>query len=103
MVVVVVVVVSAARRVHFSRGLPACWILPYLSTLGLGVLELVVGFIGWVSRAACCSSVGEGSRLLLVVSPSVVVISCADWGEIEADCSPFTGGLVGVLYGESMI
>ena len=54
MVVVVVVVVSAARRVHFSRGLPECWILPYLSTLGVGTLELVVGFVGCVSRAARC-------------------------------------------------
>ena len=46
--VVVVVVVSAARRVHFSRGLPECWILPYLSTLGVGALELAVGFGGSV-------------------------------------------------------
>ena len=40
--------VSAARRVHFSRGLPECWILPYLSTLGVANLELVVGFGGSV-------------------------------------------------------
>ena len=45
---VVVVIVSAARRVHFSRGLPEYWILPYLSTLVVGALELAVGFGGSV-------------------------------------------------------
>ena len=44
-----------------------------------------------------------GLKYLLVVSPSVVVISCAEWGEMGSDCLPTSSGLAGVVYGESMI
>lgn len=64
MVGVVVVVVSVARRCHFSRGVPECWILPYLSTLGVGTLELVASFVGCVYRAALIvSRFGKGSGI----------------------------------------
>ena len=37
----------------------------------------------------------------MVVLPLVVVISCAEWGEIPAVSLPILSGLAGMVYGES--
>lgn len=92
-----------ARRSQTSRGLPVDWILPYLSTLGVGALKLFVGFIFCVSRGAGWSSVWAWLKYLFDVSLPVVGILCAEWGEIALDCFPVSSGLVGVMCGEPAI